>query len=101
MVEQVEISSLDLRYQGFRMRCPGAEKALLLSILEKGIRDPLFGIDTQQIRILLAQTAKLVELVKLLLASSTQIKFAMRCEVFFASQAPSWSIAWLLALRKW
>ena len=53
MVEQVEISSFDLRYQGCRMRCPGAEKALLLSILEKGIRDPLHGIDTQQCRILL------------------------------------------------
>jgi len=53
MVEQVEISSLDLRYQGCRMRCPGAEKALLLSILEKGIRDPLQGIDTQACRILL------------------------------------------------
>ena len=35
------------------MRCPGAEKALLLSILEKGIRDPLCGIDTQPSRILL------------------------------------------------
>lgn len=53
MVEQVEISSLDLRYQGCRMRCPGTEKALLLSILDKGIRDPLQGIDTQQCRILL------------------------------------------------
>ena len=53
MVEQVEISSLDLRYQGYRMRCPGAEKALLLSILETGIRDPLQGIDTQHSRILL------------------------------------------------
>jgi hypothetical protein len=53
MVEQVEISSFDLRYQGCRMRCPGAEKALLLSILDKGIRDPLQGIDTKQCRILL------------------------------------------------
>ena len=53
MVEQVEISSLDLRYQGCRMRCPGAEKALLLSILEKGIRDPLQGIDSESSRILL------------------------------------------------
>jgi hypothetical protein len=53
MVEQVEISSLDLRYQGSRMRCAGAEKALLLSILEKGILDPLQGIDTQPCRILL------------------------------------------------
>jgi len=53
MVEQVEITSLDLRYQGWRMRCPGAEKALLLSILQKGIRDPLCGIDTEPSRILL------------------------------------------------
>ena len=53
MVEQVEITSLDLRYQGYRMRCPGAEKALLLAILEKGIRDPLCGIDTEPSRILL------------------------------------------------
>jgi len=53
MVEQVEITSLDLRYQGCRMRCPGAEKALLLSILEKGIRDPLCGIDIEPSRILL------------------------------------------------
>jgi hypothetical protein len=53
MVEQVEISSIDLRYQGCRMRCPGAEKALLLSILEKGIRDPLQGIDIEPSRILL------------------------------------------------
>ena len=53
MVEQVEITSFDLRYQGCRMRSPGAEKALLLSILEKGIRDPLSGIDNEQGRILL------------------------------------------------
>ena len=53
MVEQVEVSSFDLRYQGCRMRCPGAERALLLSILEKGIRDPLQGVDTEQSRILL------------------------------------------------
>jgi hypothetical protein len=35
------------------MRSPGAEKAMLLSILEKGIRDPLCGIDNEQGRILL------------------------------------------------
>lgn len=53
MVEEVEITSFDLRYQGCRMRCPGTEKALLLSISEKGIRDPLCGIDTESHRILL------------------------------------------------
>jgi hypothetical protein len=53
MVELVEISNFDLRYQGFRMRCAGAEKALMLSILQNGVRDPLQGIDTEQSRILL------------------------------------------------
>lgn len=53
MAEQVEISSFDLRYEGFRMRSAGAEKAMLLSILEKGIVNPLYGIDTKQSRILL------------------------------------------------
>jgi hypothetical protein len=53
MVNQVEISSFDLRYEGYRMKSDGAEKALLLSILEKGIRDPLQGIDTKGGRILL------------------------------------------------
>ena len=53
MAEQVEITSLDLRYEGFRMKFPGAEKTLLMSIMENGIRDPLQGIDTQEGRILL------------------------------------------------
>ena len=49
MAEQVEISSFDLRYEGFRMRSPGTEKAMLLSILQKGIVDPLHGIDDSTI----------------------------------------------------
>lgn len=53
MAEQVEINSLDLRYEGFRMKSPAAEKVLLLLILEKGIRDPLQGVDTRGARILL------------------------------------------------
>jgi hypothetical protein len=53
MVEQVEITRFDLRYQDCRMRSPGAEKALLLSILEKGVREPLCGIDSEPHRILL------------------------------------------------
>ena len=53
MVDQVENSGLDLRYEDYRMKSSGAEKALLVSILEKGIRDPLQGVDTKQARILL------------------------------------------------
>ncbi len=53
MSEQVEISSFDLRYEGCRMKNKVAEKALLCSILEKGIRDPLQGVDARHGRILL------------------------------------------------
>jgi hypothetical protein len=53
MVNQVEISSFDLRYESYRMKCQGAEKALVLSILQKGICYPLQGVDTKGARILL------------------------------------------------
>ena len=53
MIEEVEISSLDLRYEACRMKSPGGEKVLLGSILEHGIRDPLQGVDTNAGRILL------------------------------------------------
>ena len=53
MVDQVEISSFDLRYEGYRLRSVGAEKALLLSICAQGIREPLAGVDKADQRILL------------------------------------------------
>ena len=53
MVDQVEISSIDLRYEGYRLRSVGAEKALLLSISAQGIREPLAGVDKADQRILL------------------------------------------------
>lgn len=57
MVEQVEISSFDLRYENHRMKNPKAEKTLLLSIQEHDIREPLQGVDSDSpqahIRILL------------------------------------------------
>ena len=53
MAEEIEISTLDLRYQNYRMKCKGTEKALLASIVEHGIRDPLQGTDTDGCRILL------------------------------------------------
>ena len=53
MTEQVEISSFDLRYESCRMKSAGTEKVLLLSILEKGIVDPLYGINAKESRILL------------------------------------------------
>ncbi len=53
MVEQIEISGLDLRYKNHRIQCNVIEKKLFVSILEHGIRDPLQGVDTSDGRILL------------------------------------------------
>lgn len=39
MIEQIEISSLDLRYENYRLKSRIAEKALLASIIEHGVRD--------------------------------------------------------------
>lgn len=53
MVQNIEISDLDLRYESYRMRHEGSEKDLLCSILEYGIQEPLEGVDTKDGRILL------------------------------------------------
>jgi len=53
MPENIEISSLDLRYEMCRLKAPGAEKILLGSIVENGIRDPLQGVDAGEQHILL------------------------------------------------
>jgi hypothetical protein len=53
MIEQVEISSFDLRFEGHRLKNKAAERVLLASILEKGILDPLQGVDSGDARILL------------------------------------------------
>jgi len=52
-MEQVEISSFDLRFEGYRLRNKSAERILLVSILEKGIQEPLQGVDFEHGRILL------------------------------------------------
>jgi len=46
MVDEVEISSFDLRYANYRVKHPAIEKNLLASIHEQGIREPLQGVDT-------------------------------------------------------
>jgi len=53
MSEMVERSSLDLRYEGYRLRNDAAEARLLASIAERGIEEPLGGVDTPQGRLLL------------------------------------------------
>jgi hypothetical protein len=53
MSETVERSSLDLRYEAYRLRNAAAEARLLASIAERGIEEPLGGVDTPQGRLLL------------------------------------------------
>lgn len=53
MAAQVELASLDLRYEGHRMKSPAVESRLLISIQERGIDNPLEGVDIGGRRILL------------------------------------------------
>jgi hypothetical protein len=50
---EVELSSLDLRYESYRMKEAGAEGRLLASIAQQGIQEPLEGIQVQALNILL------------------------------------------------
>jgi len=53
MAETVERTSLDLRYKTYRLRNAKAEARLLASIAERGIEEPLRGVDTSQGHLLL------------------------------------------------
>ena len=53
MSENVERSTFDLRYQDFRQRDKAREARLLSSIAQRGIEQPLEGVDTPQGRVLL------------------------------------------------
>ena len=52
-MEEIELSNLDLRYADCRLKWEPSEKALLRSILNAGIRDPLQGVNVDGRRILL------------------------------------------------
>jgi hypothetical protein len=51
--ENVERNTLDLRYQGYRLRDRGREARLLADIVSRGIEEPLQGVDTGNARVLL------------------------------------------------
>lgn len=53
MANQVELASLDLRYESFRLKVPALEERLLSSILQRGIEEPLEGVDVQATKVLL------------------------------------------------
>jgi hypothetical protein len=53
MAREVELSILDLRYESYRMRNPALEARLLASIAERGIEEPLEGVDVHERMLLL------------------------------------------------
>ena len=53
MAQEVEISAFDLRYESYRMKNPALEARLLTSIHERGVEEPLEGVDAGERKILL------------------------------------------------
>lgn len=53
MANQVELASLDLRYESFRLKQPALEERLLSSLLQRGIEEPLEGVEVGQSKVLL------------------------------------------------
>ncbi len=53
MAEEADLSTFDLRYESYRMRDPAQEARLLVSITERGIEEPLEGMEVEGRRILL------------------------------------------------
>lgn len=53
MAREVELSTLDLRYESYRLKQPAVEARLLASIAQRGIEEPLEGVDRQEAGILL------------------------------------------------
>jgi hypothetical protein len=47
MIEHIELSDLDLRYESYRLRSKKEEQHLINSVLNHGIRDPLQGVATE------------------------------------------------------
>jgi hypothetical protein len=52
-VRELELSHWDLRYEGYRLRQPRREEALLSAIAREGIREPLLGITRETTPIVL------------------------------------------------
>lgn len=47
MTQEKELSVLDLRFEGYRMKAAGVEGRLLSSIAQRGIQEPLEGVDLE------------------------------------------------------
>lgn len=53
MAHEVELASLDLRYEGFRLKQSALEERLLGSIAQRGIEEPLEGVRVKESSVLL------------------------------------------------
>jgi predicted transcriptional regulator len=53
MAQEVELTGLDLRYEGFRLKQPALEERLLAAIAQRGIEEALEGVEVQQTKVLL------------------------------------------------
>ena len=53
MEREIELAALDLRYESYRMKNPAVEARLLASMAERGIEEPLEGVDRAPRSILL------------------------------------------------
>jgi hypothetical protein len=52
-VRELELSSFDLRYEGYRLKNAAAEERVFSSILERGVQEPLEGVEVGGAHILL------------------------------------------------
>ena len=50
MGREVELAMLDLRYESYRMKNAALEVRLLASIAQRGIEEPLEGVDQESRR---------------------------------------------------
>ena len=53
MANEVELASLDLRYECFRLKAAALEERLLAAIAARGIQEPLEGVEVQGQKVLL------------------------------------------------
>jgi hypothetical protein len=53
MAREVELASLDLRYESFRLKQAALEERLLASIAQRGIEEPLEGVAVKESNVLL------------------------------------------------
>ena len=53
MAHEVELTQLDLRYEDYRLKAAAAEARLLTSIAQRGIEEPLEGVEVPQAKVLL------------------------------------------------